>query len=89
MYVSNKKVEVAYIFKVHQGGSNLRYNVTFGDHNSTNYSVVDRTSHVITFKKRNQSSRSKSDCQVVVVGVQPLNDLGKGPISTDTVVYIT
>lgn len=73
----------------HQSGANLRYNVTFGDQNTTQYSVVDRPSHVITFKHKNSTPTAKSECQIVVVGVQPLNDLGIGPAATDTVVYIT
>jgi hypothetical protein len=63
---------------MHKSGANLRYNVTFGDQNSTNYNVVDRPSHVITFKPKSSALTSKHDCQVVVVGVQPLNDLGQG-----------
>ncbi|CAD5220987.1 unnamed protein product [Bursaphelenchus okinawaensis] len=75
----------------HTSGPNLRYNVTWTD--STNdvrhhYDIVDQPSHVIALKNL-EKKKNDVDCQVIAVGVQPLNDLGAGPAATDTVVYVT
>lgn len=78
----------------HTSGPNLRYNVTWTD--STNdirhhYDIVSQPSHVIALKlEAKQKTRiDPEDCQVIAVGVQPLNDLGTGPAATDTVVYLS
>ncbi|CAD5228101.1 unnamed protein product [Bursaphelenchus xylophilus] len=77
----------------HTSGPNLRYNVTWTD--STNdvrhhYDIVDQPTHVIALKAlTSKEKKSDEDCQIIAVGVQPLNDLGAGPAATDTVVYVT
>ncbi|KAK0398504.1 hypothetical protein QR680_002624 [Steinernema hermaphroditum] len=68
-------------------GPNLRYNISWSDTPSevlSNWTVVPYEHHIIEI-----SNMSDAECSMVILAIQPLNDIGSGPISTDTVAYLS
>uniref|UniRef100_A0AC34QHM4 Fibronectin type-III domain-containing protein n=2 Tax=Panagrolaimus sp. JU765 TaxID=591449 RepID=A0AC34QHM4_9BILA len=65
----------------------------------SHFELVSEPSFVITLKPERQKKKKVSkkkglkqdddSCYTLAVGVQPINDIGTGPSSTDTVVHIT
>uniref|UniRef100_A0A914EKX6 Uncharacterized protein n=1 Tax=Acrobeloides nanus TaxID=290746 RepID=A0A914EKX6_9BILA len=74
----------------HQSGPNLRYNVSWSepsDDSFNNYEIVYRPNLVISFS--NKTSESSKNCYTISLAVQPINDIGTGMASTDTVVHVS
>lgn len=85
----------------HLSGPNLRYNVSWTDPSTdafTNYEIVSRPNLVISLSnKTSDEPSSKSlqvdggskNCYTIALAVQPINDVGAGIASTDTVVHVS
>ncbi|TMS38088.1 hypothetical protein L596_004891 [Steinernema carpocapsae] len=68
-------------------GPNLRYNISWSDAPSeilSNWTVVPYEHHIIEI-----SNVTDTECSMVILAIQPLNDIGSGPVSTDTIAYLS
>lgn len=77
--------------KDHLSGPNLRYNVSWTEPSTdyfTHFETVLRPNLVIFLGNKTIDSAEKK-CYTIALAVQPVNDVGTGPLSTDTVVHIS
>uniref|UniRef100_A0A1I7ZB21 Down syndrome cell adhesion molecule-like protein Dscam2 n=1 Tax=Steinernema glaseri TaxID=37863 RepID=A0A1I7ZB21_9BILA len=68
-------------------GPNLRYNISWSDTPSevlSNWTIVPYEHHIIEM-----SNATDTECSMVILAIQPLNDIGSGPTSTNTVAYLS
>ncbi|KAI6200560.1 hypothetical protein M3Y96_00747000 [Aphelenchoides besseyi] len=76
------------IEKSHHNGPNLRYNVTWTGNDDNGSHVVDRANYVIPLRPDNLHRNPETDCAILAVGVQAMNDVGTS-MTTETIVYVT